>query len=121
MYKSALNRIVKYKLTAPKSKRMPVLGSSNKRGWPLQKCSLSKISTLIGCFYGAFWRTGLGRICRQKMVRQLCKTSITVLKMRREGFPPPFLRYFFRLKAIAAMSITLCAPALPGTPIFRGP
>jgi len=26
--------------------------------------------------------------------------------------------YFFRLKAIAAMSMTLCAPALPGTPIF---
>jgi hypothetical protein len=60
-------------------------------------------------------------MCWQKMVMQPWKASIIVLEMPGEGFLPHFLRYFFRVKAIAAMSITLCAPALRGTPIFLKP
>jgi hypothetical protein len=56
--------------------------------------------------YGAFIRTGFDLTCWQKMVMQPWKASIIVLEMPGEGFLSPFLRYFFRLKAIAAMSMT---------------
>ena len=41
------------------------------------------------------------------MVRQPYNAFLMVLKMSRGDFLPPFLRYFFRLKAIAAMSMIL--------------
>jgi hypothetical protein len=44
--------------------------------------------------------------------------SLRASKKAGEGFLPLVFRCFLRLKAIAAISITLWAPDLPNTPIF---
>ncbi len=82
-------------------------------------CSLNRrfIRSIIQPLGELILITGLAKHqskCRHKVL-------LTALRKAQEGFLPPFFRYFFKLKAIAAISMTLWAPVSPSTPIFLKP